>query len=149
VDVIPAQVSPVPGPAGGASTSIDVLIWVGALIVALLLLGTFILLVRKRLFTKDSDEASSMLNELRRMHKAGEMTTAEYDAARKSLTTRLAAKMPETAPIRAPRRSSKPAAPIQRDGELHAAPGFDLTGAPLPSPPAKPGAYDRKPPNNP
>jgi hypothetical protein len=135
---------------GSSAVSIDVLIWVGALIVAVLILGIVILLVRKKLFTKDADSPTGLLNDLRRMHKSGELTTEEYDAARKALTTRIAAKMPAGKPVQsAPRASSAARPPRQSapDGELRAKPGFDLTGAPLPSPPPQPGRYDRKPPS--
>ncbi len=151
-----AQVTPKPN--SGASTSVDVLVWVGALIVAVLILGIAILLIRKRLLAKDAEQVSSMLGELRRMHKSGELTTAEYDAARKALTINVAnrivpPKSAKTAPEKpAPSRRTAP-------GEVRARPGFDLTGAPLPAPPSRPSPpptpppagkqspYDRKPPS--
>lgn len=133
-----------PPPLGGqSSTSVDVLLWVGALIVAVLILGIVILIIRKRLFTRDSDAAAGLLNDLRRMHKTGELTTEEYDAARKALTSRVASRMPAPATPPRPARAN-PAPPA----ELRAKPGFDLTGAPLPAPPPPPGPYDRKPPTN-
>ncbi len=151
-----AQTTPAPAlPAAGAATSVDVLIWVGALIVAVLLLGIVILLLRKRLFGKDVDEASDMLNELRRMHKSGEMSTQEYDAARKALTARFASRSTTStaaAESAKPRPAPSRAAPPAQPGEIRAKPGFDLTGAPLPKPPRPPappaGPYDRKPPTN-
>jgi hypothetical protein len=125
-------------PGGGPSTSVDVLIWVGALIVAVLLLGIVILLLRKRLFVKDGEDATGMLDQLRAMHKRGEMSTEEYDAARKALTARVAARLPDAKPVQ--RRAAPPPA-----DQLRAKPGFDLTGAPLPRAAPEPGPYDRKP----
>lgn len=140
---------------GGSVISVQVLIWVGALIVAVLILGIIILLIRRKLFTKDTDTAAGMLADLRRMHKAGELTTAEYDAARKALTARFAANVPDRpAPDRPSRdrphaeHPQRPAAAPSDPGELRAKPGFDLTGAPLPMPPRSPGPYDRKPPTS-
>ena len=126
----------------GNTTSVEVLMWVGALIVAVLILGIIILLIRRKLFTRDESSATGVLDELRRMHNTGQMTTAEYEAARKSFTARIAAKMPDSP---APRRAAAAPARQPETGELRARPGFDLTGAPLPQPPAKPGPYDRKP----
>ena len=136
---------PVPPPPPGAATSIDVLILVGAMIVAVMVLGIVILLIRRKLLVKDSDAASDWLVELRRLHKAGEMSTQEYDAARKALTTRIANGLPAPKP-------SKPAPPhpparALPDARLVAKPGFDLTGAPLPPRQSRrENPYDRKPP---
>ncbi len=141
--------------AGGASTSVDVLLWVGALIVAVLILGILILLMRKRLFVQAGEDAGGMLDQLRALHRAGNLSTEEYDAARKALTTRVAAKMGK--PVAADAGEQERPAPTPRSaqqqaaGELRARPGFDLTGAPLPSPrddqpPAAGGKYDRQPP---
>jgi len=141
-----AQVAPIPNT--GASTSVDVLVWVGALIVAVLILGIAILLIRKRLFEKDTEEVSSMLGELRRMHKSGELTTEEYDAARKALTINVANRIvPPKASNPAPEKPAthqKPA-PARREapGEVRAKPGFDLTGG------ARGGAHRRPPPRPP
>lgn len=137
-----AQGAPI-NPSG--STSVDVLMWVGALIIAVLFLGIVILLLRKRLFNREADTATNLLNDLRRMHKSGELSTEEYDAARKALTTRVAATLPTPTAAKPPRQArTEPAAgQPEPPAELRAKPGFDLTGAPLPTPP---GPYDRKPP---
>lgn len=144
--MIPGQVSPLPNT--GAASSVDVIIWVGALILAVLLLGIVILLLRKRLFARDADDASGMLSELRRMHKSGELSTQEYDAARKALTVRVAGRTSAPQPAKPERQQPDPHRPGP-DGELRAKPGFDLTGAPLPtpSPNDRGGQYDRKPPS--
>lgn len=150
---------------GSTSTTTDVLIWVGVLIVAVLALGIVIVAIRRRVLARDHAATDGFIEQLRRMHKSGELSTEEYDAARRSLTAKLAAGM-DTA--KAPASSARPpggpgstsaarlrpaAEPPQ---ELRARPGFDLTGAPLPrpappppppappTPPASP--YDRKPP---
>lgn len=142
----PGQMSPLPST--GAASSVDVLIWVGALILAVLLLGIVILLLRKRLFAREADDASGMLSELRRLHKSGELSTQEYDAARKALTVRVAGRASAPQPGKPERTHSDTPRPAP-DGELRAKPGFDLTGAPLPTPAPKDrgSPYDRKPPS--
>jgi len=143
--MIPGQVAPLPNT--GAASSVDVIIWVGALILAVLVLGIVILLLRKSLFARDADDASGMLSELRRMHKSGELSTQEYDAARKALTVRVAGRTSPANPSETQTKRTEPPRPAP-GGELRAKPGFDLTGAPLPSPAPKDrgGQYDRKPP---
>lgn len=138
---------PPPGPA--ASTSTDVLIWVGVLIVAVLALGVVILVVRKRVFAKEQHRADNWIGDLRQMHKRGELSTEEYEAARRALTARFTG---APAPAPTPRPARTPVAPADAT-ERRAPPGFDLTGAPLPRPapptppaPPVPGPYDRKPP---
>lgn len=150
---------------GSTSTSIDVLIWVGVLIVAVLALGIVIVAVRRRVLARDHAANDGFIEQLRRMHRSGELSTEEYDAARRSLTAKLAAGMEAAkapvSPARPPGGArSAPAArslpSTEPPQELHARPGFDLTGAPLPrpapppSPPAPPtppaSPYDRKPP---
>lgn len=144
--------SPLPPSGLAGSTSTDVLIWVCILIVAVLFLGALILVVRKRMLAKDSAAADNWIGDLRQMHKRGELSTEEYEAARRALTARFAggAGAPAAAPSQ---RSARPHAPRDEAGELRAKPGFDLTGAPLPPrqppPPSTPrpgGPYDRKPP---
>lgn len=149
---------------GSTSTTTDVLIWVGVLIVAVLVLGIVIVAIRRRVLTRDNAASDGFIEQLRRMHKSGELSTEEYEAARKSLTAKLAAGMDVN---RSPASSARPlpgprnpaAAPVRRAAdrteELRARPGFDLTGAPLPKPPPPPPSappappaspYDRKPP---
>jgi hypothetical protein len=145
-----------PPPGSAASTSTDVLIWVGVLIVAVLALGVVILVVRKRVFAKEQHRADNWIGDLRQMHKRGELSTEEYEAARRALTAKFTG---APAPAPTPRPPRTPAA--QADAtERRAPPGFDLTGAPLPRPapptratppqtppsPPAPGPYDRKPP---
>lgn len=141
-----------PPPGSAASTSTDVLIWVGVLIVAVLALGVVILFVRKRVFAKEQHHADNWIGDLRQMHRRGELSTEEYEAARRALTAKFTG---APAPAPTPRPSRTPAARAEAS-ELRAKPGFDLTGAPLPkpAPPASPsspdppasGPYDRRPP---
>jgi len=116
------------------------------MIVAVMVLGIVILLIRRKLLTRETDAAADWLAELRRLHKSGEMSTQEYDAARKALTTQIARRLPVTAkPAAGP-----PPAPIIRAlpvDQLVARPGFDLTGRPLPTRKSeRENPYDRKPP---
>ncbi|MBX3404684.1 MAG: SHOCT domain-containing protein [Phycisphaeraceae bacterium] len=156
--------SPLPPPGAATSTSTDVVIWVGVLIVAVLLLGALILLVRKRMLAKDKHGADNWIGDLRQMHKRGELSTEEYESARRALTAKFAANTGSNAATPTP-RPTRPPAPRAATSELRAKPGFDLTGAPLPTnpavppaapgspphphppqPPTPPGPYDRKPP---
>lgn len=152
--------STLPPPGAASSTSADVVIWVGVLIVAVLLLGALILLVRKRMLAKDKHGADNWIGDLRQMHKRGELSTEEYESARRALTAKFAAGAGANAATPTP-RPTRPPAPRAATSELRAKPGFDLTGAPLPTnssvppaapkshppqPPTSPGPYDRKPP---
>ncbi len=142
--------APIRPAAAGTSTNVDVLIWVGALIAAVLVLGMVILLLRKRLFIKDGDDAGGMLSDLRRMHKSGELTTEEYDAARRALTFRVAGRADAPRAVPPPGQRPSSAAQATPAGELRARPGFDLTGAPLPRPmPSNPPSPPLSPPRTP
>jgi hypothetical protein len=59
------------------------------------------------------------------MQERGELSREEFDAARASVTARLAGREPESRGVSAPRASDGGVA-------LRAKPGFDLAGDPLP-----------------
>lgn len=100
------------------------LVWVGVLIVLVLLGVVAMGVMRRRLL--DSDDATSSsapltLHDLRQAHARGNMTDEEFEAA-KAVVLGL----------------EKPAQNPRASGELRAKPGYDLTGAPLPSPESPP-----------
>lgn len=99
-----------------------IVIPVAALIIVVVGTGLLIMHLRGRMLRRPTDSAStgSWLDELRAMHRRGEVSDEEFEAARASLLAKISG-----APV--PRR------PAGSDPTLRAArPGFDLTGAPLP-----------------
>lgn len=123
------------GQTSGAGGLGHFLIWIGAFIGIIAVAGLALLAYRKRMLSaQDAASSGSLLDQLRRMHKEGSMTQQEYDAARKAIVSRVAARGPGAPPKPAP---AKPDA-------LTAKPGFDLTGAPLPTPPPD---TDHRPPS--
>ncbi len=111
-----------------ARDPLAVVIPVAVLIIVVVGAGLLIMHIRGRMLRKASDNATtgSWLDELRAMHRRGEVSDQEYQAARASLLARVTG-----APIPPPSRPADPSARI-------APPGFDLTGAPLPPPPTDP-----------
>lgn len=113
-------------PRASRGDPIDVVIWVGALILAVTAAGLIVMAIRKHLLSREnqSSQAGGMLDQLRAMHARGEVSDAEFQAARASLlakATGVPVPKPET-----PRET--PPEPSER----RARPGYDLTGAPLP-----------------
>lgn len=64
---------------------------VGLLIGAAVVLGLVILLVRRKMLGGESASAqqSGLMDQLRRLRDSGELTPEEYDAARKSMVSRM------------------------------------------------------------
>lgn len=63
---------------------------IAALIAAVMLLGLFIMVFRKRLLARDSDADAgrSFMEDLRRMRDRGEITQTEFDATRRRIIER-------------------------------------------------------------
>jgi hypothetical protein len=107
--------------------------WIGVMIGALTVVTIAILAIRGRLLGKDAGGVQKgMLDDLRAMRDRGEMTQAEFDAARAAMIARLA-------PGRAGAPASARPVPAASSGSkgLIAKPGFDLTGRPLPKAPGE------------
>lgn len=130
--------------------SIRIVTFIGLLIVFLVIGGIVLKYLRRRMLERESalDAPGSLMEELRRLKKTGVLTEAEYEATRRAATVGLRDKIaagaaastprpaPRAQPIRPlsppPRRPSQAARPST--GDRTARPGFDLTGAPLPTP---------------
>jgi len=113
---------------GAKGDPIAVVITVGVLILVVVGAGLAVLYIRRRLLTKhDAASATSgFLDELRDMHKRGEVSDNEFQAARASLLARITGQpVPPVPPGIRPKPTPQP---------LVAPPGYDLTGAPLPRP---------------
>jgi uncharacterized membrane protein len=137
-----AQRTPVK--AGPKAFPTTLIIGLGAIIVIVLLAGLAVMAMRRRLLVKDSSAATQgrLMDDLRAMRDKGEITPQEYDAARATMAARLAGKPRPAPPPAAPRPT-----PHASEQTLRAKPGFDLTGARLPSPAALPPG--QKPPPSP
>jgi hypothetical protein len=84
-------------PAGVASN--DVLFWAGVLIVLVLAGAVAVMMVRRRLLQGESsvDASEGLLDSMRRLRDSGEMSAAEFEAARKSMAERISASMTKRA----------------------------------------------------
>lgn len=101
-----------------------VFISIGALIVVVVVLGIVLVAMRKRLFGsgEDGEMGGSIFEDLRRLHAAGEISDLEHDYLRKCIAASAAGRKPPP----------PPEGLVISGQELHAKPGFDLTGAPIP-----------------
>lgn len=112
-----------------------VFIAAGALIIAVVVAGAVVMHVRARLLKRREDHAAgaAWLEELREMHRRGEVSDDEFQAARASLLSSLSSALGPPAP----QPTAKPAQPTRSPPSPEvrtATPGYDLTGAPLPTP---------------
>lgn len=147
--------------AAKAYSPTPVFIWVGVLITFAVVGGTLMVILRKKLFERQSaaEVRGSLMEQLRDAHARGEISTEEYEQARKSMASRLSHVMDTKRgaglfELPDPKRPTKrpaskfgapnlfpgevPQSPTSPEtGELRAPPGYDLTGRPLP-PPANP-----------
>ncbi len=87
-----------------SSNQADVVLWVGVLIVILVLAGLGVVWMRRRLLSRQDDAGSQamLMEDLRRMRDGGQISTEEFDAARRALTRRIAGE---------PRAAERPARP--------------------------------------
>jgi hypothetical protein len=121
------------------------LIALGLMILVLMVATVGLLYFRSRVLggRADSDHGAGLLQNLRAMRDRGEISIEEYDAARRAMVTRAAARnasaeMPLPAPTPPPRvkpaggAAQTAAKGAESPGERRARPGYDLTGRPLP-----------------
>lgn len=117
-------------PRGKQSSTTDVLVVVGALIVALVGLGLVIMFLRRRMLSPDSASwgQAGVMEELRRLRDSGELSPEEFEAVKGKIAGRVLGSARKKPPPGAAPKAIPPA------GELRSEPGFDLTGRPLPKP---------------
>ena len=106
----------------------QILIPIGAIIVVAIVGGLILMAIRRRMLSgrSDLDIQRGFFDDLRAMLHSGEISQAEYDAAKANMAAKLAGKPPPPKPAAPPGAVRKP------DGSWIAKPGVDLTGAPLP-----------------
>jgi hypothetical protein len=80
-----------PGPGQPARRPTDVLVWVGLLIVAVMVLGAAILVLRRNVLSRGgpADQSPGFMEDLRRMRDRGEITPEEFEAARRAMIARI------------------------------------------------------------
>jgi len=127
--------------------SLRIVYMVGAMIVLVLLLGLIVLHLRRTMLAGEKPEVAggSVFEELRLMHRRGEITHEEFEVMRRRAAQKLGGVGPSIKPLSSgggagvepiisanpsatPRAADKPSA----ERGLRAKPGFDLTGEPLP-----------------
>ncbi len=114
-----------------------ILLWIGAICVVALIGGVVLMAVRSRILEKEgtaSEQQGRLLDDLRDALSRGDLTQAEYDAAKATMAARMAGKPPP------PRPAPPPGGVRTPDGGFVARPGVDLTGEPLPKGPGRPPA---------
>lgn len=116
----------------------DAILWLGVLLGVVVVGALVIFAMRRRLQGSDMPEGDPLdLSVLRRMRDTGQLTDAEYEAARAAVVARHGGS--EAVP------SVSPLDPTS----IRARPGVDLAGDPLPRPGAtedRPGRPDRRDP---
>jgi len=119
-----------PTSGGTNEAALEAILWVGVLIALALALGIAVMVVRKRVFSDDREQAdgAGLVTSLRAARDRGEISQEEYEHTLQRIRGRLKGEALPRAPQRERPMSSE-------DGELRAAPGFDLAGDP--GPPAK------------
>ena len=79
------------GPPGAGQDLGSFVVWILVLIVAAIVAGVVLMLVRRRLLSPGPDAGGEgLMDSLRRARDAGEMTPEEYDAARRAIAARVA-----------------------------------------------------------
>lgn len=94
----------------GSGVPVDLLIWIGVLIVVVVVGGLVLVHVQKRMLKPPSagPGAAGIMEELRRMRDSGAMTDEEYEATRKTMARKLApSATPASAKGSNPARRSK------------------------------------------
>jgi hypothetical protein len=115
------------GVATNTRSLLPMLGWLGAIMLVVVLGGVCILLYRRQVLGRESASAmqSGVFDELREMRDRGQITSEEFEEMKARIVARVAGR-----PL--PPRIERPS--VRFADERRAAPGFDLTGAPLPRP---------------
>lgn len=88
----------------------QVLAWVAILIVAVVVLGLAVLVLRRKLLSRDDAgmNPTTLMESLRQMRDSGEMSSQEYDAVRKKLAGKVANRPSPNRSTEAPERTTAP-----------------------------------------
>lgn len=74
---------------GGSGSTISLLIWAGVLVGVVMVLSAALLVVRKKMLSRDADDGaagqSGLLAQLRAMHEQGKLSDDEYAAAKRRM----------------------------------------------------------------
>jgi hypothetical protein len=121
----------------------QIVLWVVVLIALTAILGWVILALRKRLLEQAAadDDHAGLVEQMRRLKSTGQISQAEFDAAKKKWALQVQAQLRSSDPSgkAQPKPGEKGTGNRQRQaapspGAARARPGFDLTGEPLPPP---------------
>lgn len=107
---------------GGQKAPVQVLLWLGVLIVAAIAMGLAVMYLRRRLLRNHDqrDGSQGFMQELRTMRDTGKISQEEYDRTRKTLAARLAGKSPPKLGMKpAPGRSSPPPHTTPEEDDAH------------------------------
>lgn len=121
--------------AGNARATQAALVWTGVLLVAVLVGAVVVFFVRRQMVGGDPSDGAmaggGLLDELRQMHRRGEIGDDEFERARAAMLARATGK--PVAGAGAAGRTGGVGGPAGGGAETRVAPpGFDLTGSPLP-----------------
>lgn len=125
----------------GKQTSItEILVVVGALIVAVVGLGLVIMFLRRRMLAQDATAWGQVgvMEELRQLRDSGQLSPEEFDAAKGKIVGRV---------LDSARRKPDRAAgnkPVAASGDPRAKPGYDETSQPVPKPNKPASAADHE-----
>jgi len=114
--------------ATSTQTSLDLLKWIGLLIVLVVAGGWAVMHIRRRLFEEDKHEPLGVLEHLRQAVRDGEMTQEEFEQAKKAMSAKLRGE-PDAAP-KAPNLKPDPKPDPPRSGDKPAQPPGGADEAP-------------------
>ncbi len=114
----------------------QIMIWSGALILVVLVMGGVIALLRRRYLDEpDADDGPVMpLSELRRLRDEGVLSDVEYERAAEQMRREIHGDTASSDPDATRRQGASTAPAREISEEIVAPPGYDLTGEPLPDP---------------
>ncbi len=74
---------------GGTGSTVSLLVWAGVLVGVVMVLSAALMVVRKKMLSREADEGaageSGLLAQLRAMHDQGKLSNDEYAAAKRRL----------------------------------------------------------------
>ncbi len=76
---------------GQAGASVQIMMWIGVILLAAVFLGVVGYILRRRLLSEDDDPAAAepfTLSDLRRLHREGQLSDEEFERARAAIIAR-------------------------------------------------------------